>query len=190
LFGKAQRALLTIFFIRPEQSFYLRQIVRLAGIGHGAAQRELARWVAAGLLLRTRRGNQVYYQANRASPVFDELKSLTVKTAGVADILREALAGLGERIAVSFVHGSIAQGTETSESDVDVLVIGTATFGDVAAALQSAQHALGREVNPTVYTAAEFRKKLRAGHPFLRSVTMRPKLFVVGDEHEIERLGA
>jgi len=98
LFGKAQRALLTLFFLRPEQSFYLRQIVRIAGIGQGATQRELARWVDAGLLLREQRGNQVHYRVNTASPVFSELKALTVKTAGVVDVLRDALAGLAHRI--------------------------------------------------------------------------------------------
>ncbi|MBZ0169448.1 hypothetical protein MELA_01764 [Candidatus Methylomirabilis lanthanidiphila] len=86
LFGKTQRALLRLFFVRPEQSFYLRQIVRTAEIGQGAAQRELARWVEAGLLVRTQRGNQVYYHANTASPVFAELKGLAVKTAGLAKI--------------------------------------------------------------------------------------------------------
>src|SRR5437879_6326313 len=93
LFTKTQRALLALFFVRPEQSFYLRQIVRTAGIGVGAAQRELARWVQAGLLVRTRRGNQVHFHANASSPVFKELSALAVKTAGMADVLREALAG-------------------------------------------------------------------------------------------------
>ncbi len=88
LFSKTQRALLALFFARPEQSFYLRQTVRLAGIGQGADQRELARWVEAGLLVRTQRGNQVHSQANRQSPVFAELKALAVKTGGVADVLR------------------------------------------------------------------------------------------------------
>ena len=111
LFNKTQRGLLSLFYVRPEQSFYLRQIVRTAGIGQGATQRELARWVDVGLLLRTQQGNQVHFQANPRSPVFGELKALAVKTAGVADILREALAGLAEQITVAFVHGSIARGT-------------------------------------------------------------------------------
>jgi len=140
LFGKTQRALLAMFFVRPEQLFYLRQIVRTAGIGQGTVQRELARWVAAGLLTRTRRGNQVCYQANTASPVYAELKALTVKTAGMGDVLREALTGLAERVTVAFVHGSVARGTEQAESDVDVVVVGDVSFGDVAAALQLTSH--------------------------------------------------
>lgn len=190
LFGKTQRALLTLFFARPEQSFYLRQIVRLAGIGQGAAQRELTRWAGAGLLLRTRQGQQVYYRANQDSPVFAELKALTIKTAGVADVLRESLAGLAKRITLAFVHGSVAQGTEKGASDVDVVVVGSVTFADVATALKSPQDTLGREVNPTVYSEREFREKLAAGHHFLKNVTGKPKIFLLGDELELKRLGA
>ena len=190
LFGKTQRALLALFFVRPEQSFYLRQIVRTAGLGQGTVQRELARWVAAGLLLRARRGNQVYYHANAESPVFAELKALTVKTTGVADVVREALAELANQITVAFVHGSVAAGTEQADSDVDVVVVGPVTFSAVATALQSAQEMLGREVNPTVYSAQEFRQKLRAGHHFLTAVAAKSKIFLMGDERELKRLGA
>ena len=190
LFGKTQRALLALFFVRQEQSFYLRQIVRTAGIGQGAAQRELARWVEAGLLVRTRRGNQVYYRANTASPVFAELKGLAVKTAGIVDVLREALAGLADRIKVAFVHGSVARGAEKAGSDVDVVVVGAVTFNEIAAALHGAQEQLGREVNPTVYTVREFREKLDVGHHFLTATVSAPKLFLIGGERELERLGA
>ena len=190
LFGKTQRALLALFFGQPDQSFYLRQIVRTTGVGQGAAQRELARWVEAGMLVRTRRGNQVYYQANPASPVFPELKALTVKTAGVSEVLREALADLDDRIKVAFVHGSVACGTEQVGSDVDVLVVGGVSFGEVASALHAAQERIGREVNPIVYTEQECRDKLRARHHFLTTVMAAQKLFLIGDERELKRLGA
>ena len=91
LFGKTQRALLALFFARPEETFYLRQIIRMAGGGQGAIQRELKRWVQAGLLIQTRQGNQVHYQANQALPIFPELKAITLKTCGVAGVLCEAL---------------------------------------------------------------------------------------------------
>jgi uncharacterized protein len=190
LFNKTQRALLTLFFARPEQSFYLRQIVRLADIGQGAAQRELARWVAAGLVVRTQLGHQVHYQANRESPVFEELKALTMKTMGIADVLREALATLADRVTLAFIHGSVARGTEKAGSDVDVAVVGTATFGEVVAAVGAAQTALAREVNPTVYSEREFHAKLSAGHHFLKTVTAQPKVFLIGGERELKRLGA
>ncbi|HUY33540.1 MAG TPA: nucleotidyltransferase domain-containing protein [Pirellulales bacterium] len=189
LFGKTQRGLLSLFFTRPEESFYLRQIVRTARVGQGAAQRELARWVEAGLLVRTRRGNQVYYQANATSPVFHELRALAVKTTGVADVIREALLGLADRISVAFVHGSVARGTEKAGSDVDLVVVGAVGFGEVVAAVGRTHDTIGREVNPTVYPVREFRAKLRAGHHFVTSLMESPKIYLLGSEHELERLG-
>jgi len=190
LFGKTQRGLLALLFARPYKSFYLREIVRTAGIGQGAAQRELARWVEAGLLVRTRRGNQVHFQANAESPVFEELRSLAVKTAGVADVLREALARLAKRINVAFIHGSLARRAERAASDVDIVVVGAASFGEVVAAIRPAQDAIGREVNPTVYPASEFRAKLQARHHFVTSLLKTPKIYLVGSEHELKQLGA
>jgi predicted nucleotidyltransferase len=187
LFNKTQRALLALFFVHPEQSFYLRQVTRLAGIGQGAAQRELMRWVGAGLLLRTRQGHQVYYRANTKSPVFAELKSLTTKTVGVADVLQGALAGMADRIAVAFVHGSVASGMEKTDSDVDVMVVGKVSFREVVTALTDTQNALGREVNPTVYSEREFRQKLRPGHHFVKTVAGGPKIFLKGDEGDLWR---
>lgn len=188
LFGKSKRALLALFYVQTERTFYLRQIVRTLGIGQGAVQRELARLVDAGLLVRTPVGSQVHYQANAASPVFGEMKSLMLKSSGVADVLREALAGLVERITVAFVYGSLAKGTDNARSDVDVMLIGDVSFGEVVSALQSAQKTIGREVNPSVYSEQEYRTKLKAKHHFLTSVIGTPKVFIVGGDHELNRL--
>jgi len=190
LFGKTQRALLALFFARPEETFYLRQIIRMAGGGQGAIQRELKRWVQAGLLIQTRQGNQVHYQANQALPIFPELKAITLKTCGVAGVLCEALADLAERIVLAFIHGSIAAGTEKAGSDVDLIVVGDASFGEVVASLQAAQERIGREINPSVYSVDEFKKKLRDGHHFLSSVLAGAKIFLIGGESELGRLGA
>lgn len=189
LFGKAQRALLALFFLRPEQSFYLRQIVRMTGIGQGATQRELGRWEEAGLLLKERHGNQIHYRVNTASPVFSELKALTVKTAGMVDVLRDALTSLANRIDLAIIYGSVARGEEKADSDVDLIVIGDVTFNEVVAALGKAQERLGRELNPSVFKSPEFRLKLQAGHHFVTSVVTAPKLFLIGSEHELKRLG-
>lgn len=188
LFGKSKRALLALFYVQPERSFYLRQITRMLGMGQGAVQRELARLAEAGLLVRTRVGSQVHYQANAASPIFGELKMLMVKTAGVGDVLREALAGLADQITLAFVYGSLARGEGKANSDVDVMIIGEVSFGEVVSALQSAQKTIGREVNPSVYGGAEFRAKLKARHHFVSAVVNGPKVFLVGGEHEFNRL--
>jgi len=155
----------------------------------GALQRELKGLSEAGIVRRTVRGNQVYYQAEPECPAFGELKGLVLKTFGLADVLRGALAPLSNRIRVAFVHGSFARGTVRASSDVDLLVIGEVTFAEVVAALSEAQRVLGREVNPTIYPPDEFRSKLAAGHHFLNSVLSTDKVFLIGDENELARLG-
>jgi len=117
------------------------------------------------------------------------MKSLAVKTAGVADVLREALAGMVDRIRVAFIYGSVARGTEKADSDVDLLVVGTVSFGAIVAALQAAQETIGREVNPTVYPVREFRAKVRARHHFVTSLLETSKIYLVGDDGELSRLG-
>ena len=188
LFGKTRQAVLALFFGNDDRAFYQREVVRLVGAGHGAVQRELARLVAVGVLTRSVDGHQVYFRVNRGCPIFGELKSLLVKTAGVAGVLREHLAPLTERILVAFLYGSVAAGRETTESDVDVMVIGDVSFGEVVDALRASHETLVREVNPTVYPPAEFCHKLSAGHHFVSAVLDGPKVFVIGSDDELGRL--
>jgi len=188
LFGKTRRAVLSLLYSQVDDSFYLRQIVRAAGVGLGAVQRELKQLSDAGIIQRIVRGHQVYYQANPRCPVFAELKSLVVKTVGVGAALQAALAPLGDRVNVAFIYGSIARSGEHRDSDVDVLVVGKATFSEIVSSLSEAQKTIGREINPTVYPPAEFRSKVAAGHHFLTTVLKGPMLFLIGDVRELARL--
>jgi hypothetical protein len=154
LFGKTRRALLGILFGHPQEEYYLRQLARVAGGAHGAVQRELRQLTDAGILRRRVRGHQVFFQANHACPIFAELQSLLLKTAGVGDVLRHALAPLQSRIMLSFLYGSLVNGKPGPDSDVDVLIVGDVSFGEVVSALRPAQDQLAREVNPSVYPAA------------------------------------
>ncbi len=185
LFGKARRTILALLFTHDQESFYLRQIIRAVGQSPGAVQRELALLTSAGLLVRTANGHQVYYQANRDSPVFAEIKSLMVKTAGVADVLRSALSPLAERIRAAFLYGSLARGADRQASDVDVMVIGDISFAEVVEALRPAQETLRREVNATVWSPAEFRKRRKSGHLFLKAVLKAPRVLLIGSDHEL-----
>ncbi len=188
LFGKASRAILSLLFTRTDEQLYLRQIVRSCGTGHGAVQRALKRLSEAGIITRRTQGRQVYFQANAACPVFEELKGIIVKTAGVADVLKAALASLAKRIRVAFVYGSIATGREKRGSDVDVMVVGEVSFAEVVSALDPAQKTLGREINPTIYSPDEFAAKLSGGHHFLKRVAGEKRIFLIGDEDEFARL--
>jgi len=190
LFGKTRRAVLGLLYGHPDESFYLRQVIRAVGVGLGATQRELKRLSKAGIVHRVVRGHQVFYQANRGSPIFAELQGLVIKTTGVAEVLRLALAPLGERIAVAFIFGSFVCGEVGRGSDVDLLVVGDVTFGEVVSALSPAQEQIGRELNPVVYPPAEFRRKILSDHHFLRAVASGPKIFLIGDEHALRALTA
>ena len=189
LFGKARRTILALLFTHADQAFYLRQIVRVTGLGIGPVQREAKALTEAGVIKRTARGKEVYFQADRLSPVFADLRNLIVKTSGVGDVLRAALAPVSTGINAAFIYGSFARGTERRASDIDLMIVGDVDFSQVVSAISSAQELLGREVNPTVYSTSEFRAKLAAGHRFVRSVMDGSKLFVIGDEDELTGLG-
>lgn len=190
LFGKTRRMILGLLYTRPDETFYLRQIARLASAGQGSVQRELQRLTAAGILTRTTPGRNAFYQANPGCPVFDELKGLLIKTAGVADVLRLALLGQADRIRTAFVYGSAARAELRADSDIDLLVIGEVGFGSLVESLAAAQKTLSREVNPSVYTPAEFRRKVASGHQFLTTVLRQPKVFIIGDSRELDRLAS
>jgi uncharacterized protein len=188
LFGKTRAAVLTVLYGHPEEEFYLRQLARVAGGALGAVQRELQQLAEVGLLTRRQRGRQVFFQANRACPVYPEVKGLLLKTAGVADRLKRALGPLREAIRVAFIYGSLVNGEPGPESDVDVLIVGEVGFGEVVSALRTAQEQLGRDINPSVYRPGEFQHKLASHHHFVSALLSAPKVFLIGDEHELVRL--
>jgi len=188
LFGKTRGLVLGLFFTHPNEEFYMRQLSRILGLGQGALQRELRRLTAAGILLRESRGRQVHYHVNRECPIYAHLQGLLLKTIGLADVLRSALAPLAKRIEVAFIYGSMAEATLTESSDVDVMVIGETSFGEVVAALNPTQDTLRREVNPSVYSLDEFQQRVKDGHHFLTAVLDGPKLFLIGGEDVLRRL--
>ncbi len=167
--------------------FYLRQLARLTDITLGSVQRELQQLVDAGLVIRKTVGTQILYTANQESPVFAEIKSLITKTVGMHDVLLAALEPLHKKIKLAFVYGSVAQSSETQRSDVDLMIIGNVDFGVVVEKLVDAQRTLNREINPTVYTVKEFRKKAREN--FLKTVFAGKKMFIIGDENVLRELG-
>lgn len=190
LFGSTRRRVLGWLLGHADEAYYLRQIVRHTGAAVGAAQRELQQLTAAGLVRRTVQGRQVYFQANREAPIFPELLALFAKTTGLADLLREALAPLGERVIVALIFGSAARSELRASSDIDLLVIGDVSFREVVEALAGTQERLGREINPSVYPPEEVRIKLRAKHHFLTTVLTEPRMFIIGGADELAGLGA
>jgi predicted nucleotidyltransferase len=181
---------LAALLLRPEESRHVRDLARALGKPAGTLLRELNALAEAGVLERRRVGNQVHFQANAASPIYEDLRNILKKTVGIADVLREALAPLAAKIRAAFVYGSIARGEERPGSDLDLMIVGEVRFADVVRALAPAQEALRREVNPNVFPALEFSKKVSAGEPFLTRVLAEQKIFVLGSEHDLGKPAA
>jgi predicted nucleotidyltransferase len=188
LFGAYRRQILGLLLLRPDESFYVREIARLTGVPAGSLHRELKLLTDAGLLRRTPAGNHVRYQVDRDCPIQEELAGILRKTTGLADVLREALAPLAAKIRVALVFGSLAQAKEQATSDIDVLVVGSASFAAVLEAFGGAVQRLKRDVNPVVMTRAAFAAKLAARDRFTTRVAREPKVFLLGNASEFREL--
>ena len=186
LFTKTQQRVLRVLFGQPERSFYASELIRAAGTGSGAAQRELAKLEGSGLLVARRIGHQKHYQANAASPLFSELRNIVLKTVGLAEPLRDALKPLSSTIRAAFVYGSVAKATDQSASDIDLMIISDSlTYGELFRVLERVTRTVGRRVNPTVYTTAEFSKRAQTKNAFVTRVLEQPKLWVIGSEDDL-----
>ncbi len=187
LFPGYRRRVLGLLLLRPEEALHGREIARRTGLPSGTLTRELTRLAQAGLLKREKRGNQLLYSAERKCPVFEELASILRKTSGVVDVLGEALAPGEDRIRTAFIFGSMGRGEERTGSDIDLAVIGDISFAEVVKLLHATQGALGREINPKVYSVKEWTAKRAAPDAFLRDLLAKPKIFVIGTEDELAK---
>jgi predicted nucleotidyltransferase len=188
IFGTYRRDVLALLLLHPEQALHVREIGRLTGKVPGTLLRELNRLSDAGVLTRKTVGNQVQFQADPSCPIFDDLRNILRKTAGVADLLKEALVTLGKQVQIAFVFGSVARGEETSRSDIDVLTIGTASLESVVKVLAPLQAQLQREINPVVISKREAHAKLLARDRFMSRIALEPKMFLIGTEDDFAEL--
>lgn len=186
LFGGTQQRVLGLLFGQPDRSFYATELITLARAGSGSVQRELARLEQSGLVTVRAVGNQKHYQANPASPIYEELCGIARKTVGIAEPLRAALAPLREQIEAAFVFGSVAKQTDHAASDIDLMIVSeTLEFPDAILALQPVEQGLGREINPVVYTRRELAERLKADEGFVKRVLSQPKVWLFGSEDDL-----
>jgi predicted nucleotidyltransferase len=186
LFSGTQQRVLGLLFGQPDRSFYATELIALAGAGSGAVQRELARLAESGLVTTKAVGNQKHYQANPASPIYEEVCAIARKTVGIAEPLRAALAPVSAQIKAAFVFGSVAKRSDTAWSDIDVMIISdTLEYADTFLALHAAGEQLGREINPVIYTHNEFAKRAKGDDGFLKSVLGQPKVWLFGSEDDL-----
>lgn len=188
LLGPFRARVMSALLLRPDTAWHVRELARQLDALPGSINRELIKLAEAGILSRQQVGNQIHYRANRDCPVFEELAGLLRKTLGLAPVLAESLQPLAERIQCALVFGSVARGEESLHSDVDVLVIGDVSFGEVVEVFHPAQSAIRREINPVVYRRGDFCAKLASNNTWAREVVEQPKLFLIGDANDFAKL--
>jgi predicted nucleotidyltransferase len=189
LLGETRTAILAALLLRPDEARHVRDLERTTGLSPGSLHRELTALVALDVLRREQIGRQVFYRANPDCPVLPELTGLLRKTAGIVDVLRTGLSPLADRIDGAFVYGSMAKGKQHSISDVDLMVVGSAGFADVVRALERAQEAIRREINPTVMSRHDFVQRLQQRDSFVATIWKEPKLWVLGSADELGEPG-
>ena len=185
LFTETQQKVLGLLYGQPNRSFYLKEILRLTGMGVATIKRELDRMLAAGILNMNKIGNQHHYQANSGCPIHAELISIIKKTVGLTEPIREALSPLSKKIDWAFVFGSIASGKESAASDIDLMIIGDVLYSEAANALYPVQETLGREVNPKIFRKSEWARLEKDNDAFIKDVMNKPRMDVMGGRDEL-----
>jgi predicted nucleotidyltransferase len=184
LFSGTQKRLLALLFAQSQRTFFATELIGLIGAGSGAVQRELQRLAASGLVTVTKQGNQKHYQANADSPIFAELQAIVRKTFGLVEPLKQALAAIDSQIELAIVYGSVAKGSDTASSDIDLLIVSDGlTLEQVFEALEPAEQELSRKINPTLYSTEEFSKRRRTDDSFVSKVLAGGHIVLLGDEH-------
>lgn len=182
---RTRQGILAAMLVQPEKTWYVSELARRMGVPSSSLQRELQSLTDAGILKNHRQGRMVYFQANTGSPIFPDLRGLLLKTAGLVDVLADALEPLAGKLRVAFVYGSIASGQAQSDSDIDLLIVGKVSPEGLSLPLRRAREMLGREINSTVYTPTEFDRKRDAKDHFLSQVLTKPRLLVIGSNDEL-----
>ena len=187
LISKTNQELLALLILQTDRWWYMSDLAQRLGRRPSSLQAPLASLVKSGILRRRKDGNRVYFQADPDCPFLPELQGILAKTIGLVDVLREYLEPLANSIRIAFVHGSVAKSKEKTTSDIDLIVIGSIGLKKLSPALEAAEERLARPVNASIYTEAEFFRKLAAENHFLRSVLDTEKLFIVGTEDDLEK---
>lgn len=188
LLGKTRSAVLREMFLNPDQRLSFNELVRRAKTGDGAVAREVKLLLDAGLLIEQREGNQRFLAARKDSPVFPELKAFLAKTSGIPTVVREALAGLEDKIEAAFIFGSVAQGREQAESDLDLFVIGTAGYSVVTEHLYPIEQRLGRRVQILYFDPSSPEDRASLQKSSMQAILTSPKVFVLGDQSRLATL--
>jgi DNA-binding transcriptional ArsR family regulator len=188
LFPRTRQAILSAILLRPDKWWYLTDLAKHLGVSPSSLQRELASLVNGDLLINRKDGKRVYYKVNQGCPIVAELQVIFVKASGIVDVINSPLKRFSGKIEIAFVYGSVARTEELSTSDVDLMIVGDVGLADLAPGLRRAEKALSREINPTIYSSEEFLQRRKEGDSFIDTVLSDSKIFLKGNDSELEAL--
>jgi predicted nucleotidyltransferase len=188
LFGEYRKRILGLLLLNPNDKYHVRELARITHTVPGTLHKELTKLTNGGILRRVKVGNQVHYSADTQSPIFEELAGILRKTSGLVDVLADALTPVKNEVNLAFVFGSVARGEQSSKSDIDIMLIGSVSFGDAVQALYHSQATLQRELSPVVYSVGEFKRRIESNDSFIKEVLDKPKLFIIGTDNELRQL--
>lgn len=187
LFGSSTRvSLLSKLMMNSDRQFYIRELSRDLGLPYGMLYREVRNLISMGIAVEEKKGKITLISVNKNLPYFAELKGLMLKTAGLGDLLRNALVSM-KGIKYALIYGSFASGEETERSDIDLLVVGKADEEDLLKAISKVEVKVGREVNYILWSEGEFLKRVKSRHHLLADIIRKPIIMLVGDEDEFRR---
>jgi len=187
LSSRVRAEIFRLLFGLDEKEVHLREMERQASLSLGTIRQDLQKLVKLDLVMTRRDGNRLYYRANTEHPLYQDIRKLVLKTAGLVEIFKSVLDREG--VEVAFVFGSLARNREKAASDVDLMVIGTIGLRPLSSWLSGVSEQIGREINPHTLTAEEFRRRKKKGDHFLSNVLESPKIFIVGNENDLAEMG-
>jgi len=187
LSSRVRAEVFRLLFSSTTPELHHREIARRSGLSESAVRQELGKLTRLALIIRRKEGNRVYYEANKAHPLFHDIRQVVLKTVGLAELLQPKLSRPG--IQLAFVFGSVVKGQETASSDIDLMVIGNAGLRQLTSFLSGVAAQVGREINPHIMTEAEYRGRIQMHDHFVTNVLRGPKLFITGNADDFEAMG-
>lgn len=187
LLGSETRVkILAKLILNSNRAFYMRELERMLNVNFLLIHRELENLKKLGLVTDERKGKIRLFKINKSSPIYPEVRGIVLKTAGIGDVMRNALGGTG-KIKYALVFGSIARGDEKETSDIDLLVVGGINEEKLIPKIRSAEDKVGREINYIIWSEKEFVKRIKEKMGLLIEIEKNPIIMIAGDENEFRK---
>ena len=187
MISRVREKVMELFFSKPDEMFYVREITRATKEEINAVRRELDRMLEYGLVRSEQRGNRLYYFLNKKYLFYQELQQMVAKSTGLGRKLLKAKAKLGTVDFIMF-SGKFIRGVRPRQDELDLLIIGDVVLPELQAMIKEEEAARGRELNYTVFSAEEFSFRKTRRDPFIMDILYGTRVMILGSEDEfVER---